>query len=1252
MNKLQEIEEALIRVNDAVFQNVCDAILYYTEPDYPNLNRSGSTMGKQKVKKGRPDTYFMLDNGKYVLVEYTTQSRQNKSAFLKKAKTDIKDCMDEAITGIPLTKIEKIIYCANSSLLPKEHLELVSLCSEKGIPLQLKLIDTLSMAMLSVAAPVAKEFLGIAIDTGQILSSEKFIREYESNGFSTTLRNEYIPKNEFDIFRNAVVSTKITILTGPPGSGKTRMAMELFKNIKTSRKDKRICYCISNKNAPIHDDLRTYIKDGKDYLLLIDDANRQMNILKSILPLLIEDRTGSLHIVITVRDYAIQDIRSLCGVYSPEIISLNRMADEEIIGLLKSEEFGIQKPDYIDRILAIANGNPRLAVMAAKVAKEQNNLRSLEDVSAVYDSYFQNGLDSKVFTDEKLKKVLGIVSFFHSINRNDTEFCERIYRDFGITAYEFWESAQELERLEVFESTKDYIITKIAEQVLGTYFFYLSFFREPVLDFTIILKNYFEDSFGRIRETVIPANNTFGYKKVLEKIDPFLVTFWPTIQHDHANAFRYFSLFWIYRQEDALAFVHERIHTLPVLKKVSFEYNSELEKKYNHYSLDKYLEILSNFYKHYIDNLSDAIELSFDYVAKQPECYVQFVMIVKEAFLFSYEDEKQQFYRQMQLGSFFFQAKHQKQLLFRSTFFDIMPTLSKSTNTINGFSRKKNQFTFYRYTVPLTDKVKIFRKKVWKFLDAAFITDPLRAEEFLAGYFSRDHDKSKELLEFDLPYILGLFKKRLSKTSFSHCHIVHDLLSRFSKHGINKKEFTTIRKKFSWEAYQIYLKLKHNRLGSKEDADLKYSWEEYRKLRDEEIRKSFLFSSLKEFRSFYKIYGELVEWGHKNNTRFDHAFDLILENIWQVNPSLGHKVVEYIINSGNKTNYLPRLLFLQLSEKADRKYFHEVHELIKLHNFQGKQFWLLYWFDFLPAEDIKKVHATELIALFKTAGTSFTTDLNVLHKFKSVMPRIVPMVLDQIYQQNEGKKVTISLERQFFKQNKEEIRINLPLVKKTYLQQSAVNNHFESGFSTFLEIVRHDHAFLTDYIDFWSHRSMQMREHQGLSIVWKLDSAEIIIRKALDYLIKRKLYHFREDFANVFFVKGENIPSERSYNFLKSYLLANIKNALKVNMVFNCIRHSYPDKLEETLTLFLNKNSDFGIFTKLDWVSNYFFGSAKASIGEIKAEQYQKIIDILDKIPKKAYRFSKHKQLLKEKFLQEKRYADQEHKRYFMSHDD
>ncbi|MES3017447.1 MAG: hypothetical protein V4721_06700 [Bacteroidota bacterium] len=62
-------------------QNVCDAILFYTEAEYPDINRSGSTKGTQNVIKGRPDSYFLLDNGKYVLVEYTTQSKQeNKSA--------------------------------------------------------------------------------------------------------------------------------------------------------------------------------------------------------------------------------------------------------------------------------------------------------------------------------------------------------------------------------------------------------------------------------------------------------------------------------------------------------------------------------------------------------------------------------------------------------------------------------------------------------------------------------------------------------------------------------------------------------------------------------------------------------------------------------------------------------------------------------------------------------------------------------------------------------------------------------------------------------------------------------------------------------------------------------------------------------------------------------------------------------------------------------------------------------------------
>jgi hypothetical protein len=45
---------------------------------------------------------------------------------------------------------------------------------------------------------------------------------------------------------------------------------------------------------------------------------------------------------------------------------------------------------YLDRIVDIAQGNPRLAVMAAQVAKDSNTLKSIRDVSELYDQYYSS----------------------------------------------------------------------------------------------------------------------------------------------------------------------------------------------------------------------------------------------------------------------------------------------------------------------------------------------------------------------------------------------------------------------------------------------------------------------------------------------------------------------------------------------------------------------------------------------------------------------------------------------------------------------------------------------------------------------------------------------------------------------------------------------------------------------------------------------------------------------------------------------
>ena len=66
----------------------------------------------------------------------------------------------------------------------------------------------------------------------------------------------------------------------------------------------------------------------------------------------------------------------------------------------------------------------------------------------------------------------------------------------------------------------DYV--KIPEQNLATFFFYKAFIKDNLLAFEMLLKSYFNENKNRFKDCVIPANNTFGFENVMQKLQPIL----------------------------------------------------------------------------------------------------------------------------------------------------------------------------------------------------------------------------------------------------------------------------------------------------------------------------------------------------------------------------------------------------------------------------------------------------------------------------------------------------------------------------------------------------------------------------------------------------------------------------------------------------------------------------------------------------------------------------------------------------------
>lgn len=110
MSTVVQIKNKIYQLGPGEFQNFCDELL--TKMDqYGRIVSLGMKAGTNKTTKGTPDTYFVRNDGKYVLAEYTTK----KDPIYEKLKADIEKCLDPKNTGLEMNDINEIICCHTSS---------------------------------------------------------------------------------------------------------------------------------------------------------------------------------------------------------------------------------------------------------------------------------------------------------------------------------------------------------------------------------------------------------------------------------------------------------------------------------------------------------------------------------------------------------------------------------------------------------------------------------------------------------------------------------------------------------------------------------------------------------------------------------------------------------------------------------------------------------------------------------------------------------------------------------------------------------------------------------------------------------------------------------------------------------------------------------------------------------------------------------------------------------------------------------
>jgi len=276
MATIVSIKQRIEQLGAGDFQCLCDA--YLSREGYPNPVSLGTKAGTQKTTQGTPDTYFCLANGKYVLAEYTTQ----QPGLAGKIRSDLEKCFDSQFSGINNDDITEIVYCHTSSNIDAgTDKSLKQYCQDKDVQLTLIGIDKLAEDISRKYPILAKEYLGLSVDTEQIQNPVDFIRQYDANALAAPLNTDFLfRENEIVRLQKAFDENNVVILSGAAGSGKTRLALEFAESFQKEN-TAAVVYVIHNHGLPIYDDLKQCFESPGDYFVIVDDANQlsQLNLI-------------------------------------------------------------------------------------------------------------------------------------------------------------------------------------------------------------------------------------------------------------------------------------------------------------------------------------------------------------------------------------------------------------------------------------------------------------------------------------------------------------------------------------------------------------------------------------------------------------------------------------------------------------------------------------------------------------------------------------------------------------------------------------------------------------------------------------------------------------------------------------------------------------------------------------------------------------------------------------------------------------
>ncbi|MFA5010544.1 MAG: hypothetical protein WC644_01200 [Ignavibacteria bacterium] len=1204
---INEIQKKLLEIEAGLFQKLCEAFL--TEKGH-KVHSFGSSVGNNKTRKGKPDLYIKKGN-KYIFIECTTSS-SNKS---KKLQEDLKDCFQIKKTGVESNRIIKVILIFTFNLSPRDNDTLNEIATINNSKLELIDISVLANELCWIYPHLSKEFLGIQHDTNQILRPSQFINEYSRNKLTTGFDNEFINREtEFKDGIEKLKTSSILIIKGTAGSGKTRFALYLQEQYVRINQDYEAFVILNRGIADIYHDSKLYFKSGHKYLIIIDDANRNIPHLNVLLSTL-NNTNIEVKIIITVRDYAYKKIWDIIKEFKlvSEIIIQN-FNYNDIEKLLRT--FKLRFEAYI-KINQITLGNPRLAIMCAKHALNTNSIFSLNNVLDIFDTYYTtilNDISEKKRT--KILKVMGLLSYFRTLDKSNEDIFLKINSVYNIDKTTLWDTLYELHHLELVDMYEN-SYAKISDQVFQNYVFYKVFFEKELLDYGLLLSNFSNDFKYEelIKDSLYPATSNFDFIKIQNILDKHINNWEERNVINDDNKLRIFRIFWFVNPLNTLISINNYIKSLPDGKISNINYNLKIEiygKIKYQIITDDYFNILKLF-KQSSEYFVISLDSIFLYLTKKPELYDNIIKYFNEETIYDKNSAIEDYYYQNELFNYLIRCATHNGLLFNNIILSIANSYLVTTKYVSWTSDNR-QVTMANIPLRLNESMKLLRKNIFEYIFTIYESDKDKVLKFITQYIHpSEYELIGEIYHYDSQFVIPFMEKFLDPNSFQHCKIVNEYVS-FLENRIKLKDASYLKDIFSNDIYRVYRLLRWD-----ERRELKMGVEKFRLYLHNKFKMEFVGYGINEYKQLFNWFAEITKFCENNiEYQIKESIQIILSNIITEDKNIFLKLLHNIISNSNKIG-------INIYESNSQVYHYggefisRYYKIIKKGDYEHKYGWLINFFCNMPESYINEYYINEYYSVIKNKKFQYVclTDFTYLNRYYKYDINIFSNTFNCLLERTKEKGFKVDFRYLLYHIEDDSITNNflynnLEILKRIYLYQVSTDPT-DYNKKVLSVIISKDENFIIDYIEsrFRDKEFVSSHDEFGnFKVLWEFDNYIGIFDKALEYCRTKTKYDQIRDYKIGFF-KG--VPFEGKVElFIKNYIGININNLKKLNFIFSIVVEVYPEKRLELIRYIFEKvDCNYNGLEKMQLDSIFYSGSNMINLYEQRKRFWEELKSIL-----------------------------------------